>query len=185
MFEDEMCLIHLEDLCKSLEWVFPVSFFSRCICSMIALSFSWIFPGIEAVWRASSRACPNINVGLTKNVGWKLKDISEAGRFCCNCSMYGWYLLYEYVSWFRGFWDNWNVSGKHHKMASKKVWKPCFFPIVIFVLKFFICWKNYNAPKLFKWNRCVSNFLERFKNQDIKFLEIDEGMIQNRLCFTL
>jgi hypothetical protein len=88
-------------------------------------------------------------------VGWKLKDILKAGRFCCNCSMYGWYLLYEYVSWFWGLWDNWNVSGKNHKMASKKVWKPCFFPIVIFVLKFFICWKNNNAPKSFKWNKCV------------------------------
>ncbi len=51
------------------ERVFPVSFFSRYICSMIALPFSGIFAGIEAVPHPSSRACPSSNRGLGKNEG--------------------------------------------------------------------------------------------------------------------
>jgi hypothetical protein len=43
--------------------------------------------------------------------------------------------------------------------------------------------KNYIAEESCKWNKCNSKLLETFKNQFFKFLEIEEAMRQNELCF--
>jgi hypothetical protein len=39
------------------------------------------------------------------------------------------------------------------------------------------------AKESCKRNKCNSKLLERFKNQFSKFLEIEEAMRQNELCF--